>query len=73
MSAHPANLGVEPEALGDLSPVEIAIQHSIAISAKRQADALERIADAFDQQAATGNVLHWLETIASALNAGLGR
>lgn len=53
MSAHPANLGVEPEALGDLSPVEIAIQHSIAISAKRQADALERIAKAAERIAST--------------------
>lgn len=34
------------------------------------AAALERIADAFDAKVEAGNVVYWLEVIASAANAG---
>jgi hypothetical protein len=78
---------LEPIAAHSYVDLDYTIQFSQAISAKRQADALEaqaehlahirratnRIADAFDQQSATGNVLYWLEMIASAANASVGR
>lgn len=54
---------------GDMEPFLI----SLAISAKRQADALERIADSMSGQSELGSVLYWLEQIASATNAACGR
>lgn len=46
--SHPLDNIIEPQALGDIIPSSQITQLSLAISAKRQADALERIAAKLD-------------------------
>lgn len=57
---------LEPEALKLRPDDDGRIRLSAAIS-------LKRIADALDSQSPKGSVLHWLEIIASAANASVGR
>lgn len=57
----------------ETAAVEVAYENDLpsgVMAQQSSAISLKRIADALDGQSPNGSVLHWLETIASAANAG---